>query len=293
MTSILVTGANGQLGRELRNIAPLFTDFSFHFTDVEELDISREPNVAEYIDKVKARIVINCAAYTAVDRAETDVEAARSVNALAARNLAHAALCAGARLIHVSTDYVFDGTANRPVNESAPVNPLSVYGKTKLEGEEMIRASDCTSCIVRTSWLYSAYGNNFVKTMLRVGSERPEVRVVFDQTGTPTLATDLALALVALCSYIEALPQGQCSLFHYSNEGVCSWYDFAHAIFSLCKLPARLIPILSSEYPVPAPRPAFSVLDKSFIKSELGISVPHWRDSLQVCLSGMGVLPED
>ena len=280
---ILVTGSNGQLGNEMRRVATeLCSEHEFIFTDVAELDITDAAAVRRAADGVDA--IVNCAAYTNVDQAEVDTELARRINSDAVRNLALAAAETGALLIHVSTDYVFGGTANTPYTEDSPTCPLGVYGATKLAGEQAIAAAGCRALIIRTAWLWSVHGNNFVKTMQRLMSERDSLRVVIDQVGSPTFAGDLADVIgrvLALAPAEQAL-----GIYHYTNEGVCSWYDFAMAIRELIGATrCDLQPCRSSEYPSRVTRPAYSVLDKSRIRRELGIRIPHWRSSLQRILT--------
>jgi dTDP-4-dehydrorhamnose reductase len=281
MTKILVTGANGQLGSEIRVQASLFPEMNFAFTDVAELDITNPEKVTEFIAAFKPGYLINCAAYTNVDKAETDLETATLLNATAVGILAEQSAKAGCKMIHISTDYVFDGKGPRPYKEDDPVAPQSAYGRTKLEGERFCQENNTESIIIRTSWLYSAFGNNFVKTMLRLGKERPELRIVFDQIGTPTNAADLASAILTIISSVE---QGkrpfQAGTYHYSNEGVASWYDFTKAIFDIAGINCSVKPIVSEEYPSPVKRPPFSVMNKSKIKLIFGLEIPHWRDSL-------------
>lgn len=277
---ILVTGAYGQLGKEIEAISEVYGEFEFLFTDVDTLDITQEEEVNEYFDIHKPQAVINCAAYTAVDKAESDKEAAEKINVLAPGILAKAAATTGAKMIHVSTDYVFGGGANLPYVESDDVDPNSVYGETKLQGEILCLETNPDSVILRTSWLYSAYGNNFVKTMLRLGRERGELNVVFDQVGTPTYAGDLAVAILNILRNGNFVP----GIYHYSNEGVASWYDFALAVFELSSVKCKVSPVTSDQFPSPAKRPAFSVLNKGKIKSTYGTSIPYWRESLKICI---------
>lgn len=288
MKQILITGGNGQLGSELRALQDAYPAFSFKFTDVEDLDITSPAALAEEMDSFVPDYVINCAAYTAVDRAEGDIDIATLINATAPRYLAEAAQQRGATLIHVSTDYVFDGTAHRPYTEEVPTSPDSAYGSTKLEGERHV-LKNCKHCIViRTSWLYSAYGNNFVKTMKRLGMEREELGVIYDQVGTPTYAGDLAKAILDMLLALESgrieQPYG---IYHYSNEGVCSWYDFAVEIFRRESINCKVKPIETKDYPTDAKRPHYSVLNKGKIKSTFGLEIPHWAESLQVCLDAL------
>lgn len=285
---ILVTGAYGQLGNELRILAEKIQEWEFLFTDVDSLDITDESAVADFFQKTKPGFVVNCAAYTAVDKAETDVENAVKINTTAPGILAKAAKQADTRMIHISTDYVFDGKAFLPLNEEDTVNPAGVYGKTKLEGEKQCVKENPESVIIRTSWLYSAFGNNFMKTMLRLGKERNEVKVVFDQVGTPTYAADLAGAILSIIGIAEKNPQKFVpGTYHYSNEGVASWFDFAKEIFEISRINCKVIPVLSNEFPTPAKRPSYSVLNKSKIKNTFALEVAYWKDSLKICLNKM------
>lgn len=282
---ILVTGAYGQLGNELKLLSAEYPEWQFLFTDADTLDITNAFSVQSFFDRNKPDIVINCAAYTAVDKAETDIETAGKVNALAPELLAKATAGTGAKLIHISTDYVFDGTSHLPYSESDVVNPVSVYGKTKLDGEERALAANQQTIIIRTSWLYSSFGNNFVKTMIRLGHERGLLNVVFDQVGTPTYAADLASVILFIIAGSEARPEDFVpGVYHYSNEGVASWYDFAKEIFELSAMNVRVIPVRSDQFPTAAKRPAFSVLDKTKIKTTYCAEIPYWKDSLENCL---------
>ena len=285
MRKILVTGANGQLGSEIKALKEQYASFEFIFTDVEDLDITDPDALAVYLDERKPAYIINCAAYTAVDKAETDLELARKINRVAPKLLAEACNARGLKLIHVSTDYVFNGMAHMPYTEEAPTSPDSAYGLTKLEGEQEIEAVCEESVIIRTSWLYSAYGNNFVKTMLRLGKERDELGVIFDQIGTPTYACDLADVILTIVSKIEAgESKDTWGIYHYSNEGVCSWYDFAYEIFRQEGIVCRVKPIGTVDYPTPAKRPHYSVMNKKKIKSTFDINIHHWTESLKDCL---------
>ena len=296
---ILVTGANGQLGMELRNIARNVAAgaHTFVFTDVNSvegeetvrLDITDAEAVKDMAAGIGADVIVNCAAYTTVDRAEDDVLAADLLNRAAPGNLAAAARDCGAALIHVSTDYVFDGEGCVPYTEDREPKPVSVYGRTKLEGERAVTASGCRHIILRTAWLYSPYGKNFMKTMLRLTSEKEELNVVSDQVGSPTSAADLADAIFRIIDGNMLDRQG---IYHYSNEGVCSWYDFALAIRDIagngpggasgrC---CRIMPCHSDEFPSKVKRPHYSVLDKSLFKRTFGLEVPYWLDSLKACM---------
>ncbi len=271
MKNVLITGANGQLGRELSYMVP-----GAILTDKDDMDITNENVVKYWVDKNHIDTIINCAAYTAVDKAEEDVKLATKINVDGPRNLAKS----GAKIIHISTDYVFDGNGHKPYQVHDKTNPLSVYGKTKLAGEnEVLKYAD-NAIIIRTAWLYSPYGNNFVKTMRRLGTEKT-VSVVSDQIGTPTYAYDLAEAIVQILPQMTMQNRG---IYHFTNEGVCSWYDFAHEIMKISGLKCDVIPIPSSAYPTRAKRPYYSVLDKSKIKDTFGIKINHWTTALQNCL---------
>ncbi len=282
MDKILITGANGQLGNEFRQLAPQHPEIEFIFTDVAELDICNARAVSDFLSLHKPSFLVNCAAYTAVDKAETDRDAAFRLNSDAVKNLNDGCLQHNVRLIHVSTDYVFDGKSYIPYNETDATRPASVYGESKLAGER--RLSSFNSIIIRTSWLYSSFGNNFVKTMMRIGAERELVRVVFDQVGTPTYAADLADAILQIFLHSKAnvFTPG---IFHYSNEGVTSWYDFARQVMLLSGRTCRVEPIETKEYPTPTARPPYSVLNKEKIKQTFGIHIPHWQDSLEKCIA--------
>ncbi len=283
---VLVTGANGQLGSELRHLALNYPNMQFLFTDYEELDITNKFSVESICTQINPDFIINCAAYTAVDKAEDDEANAYKLNAEAPRNLAESAKKIDAKLIHISTDYVFDGKAFVPYTEDFPTLPNSIYGKTKLAGEQFVLNSGI-SMVVRTAWLYSIYGKNFAKTIAQKGKESSSLRVVFDQVGSPTWAHDLAKALLAIVlkGKIGFIPE----VFHYTNEGVCSWYDFAHEIVKYYGCECKIFPILTSEYPTPAKRPPYSVLSKGKIKSIYGVDIPHWRESLINCLKSLTI----
>lgn len=282
---ILVTGANGQLGRSIADAAVGSSD-EYIFTDVEELDITDSAMVESYVAATAPDVIVNCAAYTNVDAAEDDGDLARRLNGDAAGFLARAAAGVGAYLIHISTDYVFGGELlNTPISEDAAESPLGVYGVTKLEGEREVEASGVKAIVIRTAWLYSEYGKNFLKTMRRLTSERPEVRVVVDQVGSPTYAGDLAMAIVGIITRRQL--EGSEGTYHYSNEGVCSWYDFAKAIARLNGASAKVLPCRSSEYPSKVNRPAYSVLDKSKFKSTFAVEIPYWMESLAKCNANM------
>lgn len=280
--NILVTGCNGQLGKELQKISNIYNEHNWIFTDINELDICNKHSVNSFFADTKIDICINCAAYTAVDKAEDEEDKARNINANAVLNLANACKLSNVLLIHISTDYVFDGTSERPYLENDPVSPNSVYGKTKAEGEQNIISSGCSYIIIRTSWLYSSYGNNFVKTMLRLGSEREFVNVVDDQNGNPTWAYDLANAIILLIQRFENKEVKE--IFNYSNEGTIPWSNFAEAIFYIGDKNCEVRPISTREYGCKANRPAFSALDKTKIKEFTGIKIPFWRESLIKCI---------
>ncbi len=281
--NILVTGANGQLGNEIRRISGNFPGDQFFFTDVAELDITHPASVEDFFDTNGVQLVINCAAYTAVDKAESEESAATLINSTAVQYLAKACDRFDAAIIHVSTDYVYDGCAYKPYTEDHDTAPASVYGRSKLAGEKA--ALSCPkSVVIRTSWLYSSFGNNFVKTMLRLGKERETLNVVFEQVGTPTYAADLAQAIMVIAEHAKQ-NKLQHGIFHYSNEGVCSWYDFACEIMRLAGLKCVVQPIETKDYPTPASRPHYSVLNKFRIKTAYGIVIPHWQDSLEKCIA--------
>ena len=278
---ILVTGANGQLGRELRALPA--TDTTYLFTDVEELDITHRDDLQRFVEEHRVEVIINCAAYTDVRRAETEASVAEQINAHAVANLAAVAKDNDATLIHISTDYVFGGNdTNTPLREDAATNPLGVYGRTKLMGEEAIVGSGCRYIIIRTAWLYSSYGNNFVKTILRLAHERDTINVVYDQVGTPTYAGDLALVVKMIAESELRHNQG---IYHFTNEGAISWYDFAEAIVELSGSRCKVVACRSEEFDAMVLRPHYSVLDKSKIKQMLHMSIPYWKDSLKECLS--------
>ena len=279
----LVTGSNGQLGNEIRAIAPEFPQYEFIFTDVEELDITDKEAVMRFFEENEINSVINCAAYTNVDKAEDEPELARKINMMGARNIAQACNQYKAELFHISTDYVFDGNNYRPYRETDYTNPQSVYGDTKLEGEMMVEEFADTAVIIRTSWLYSSYGNNFVKTILKYARERDELNVVCDQIGTPTYAADLARLILHNLEDMQWLKGTH--IYHYSNEGVCSWYDFAKEIVELSGIECKVNPIESKDYPQKANRPFYSVLNKAKIKDSVeDCEIPYWKDSLKKCL---------
>lgn len=280
--NILFTGCNGQLGNEMRILSAQYPMHSYFFTDIQStptsdiLDITSREHVHAYVRANHIDLIVNCAAYTNVDRAETDEETARLINATAVHNLA----TAGARVIHVSTDYVFSGEEHLPCREDDPVAPRTAYGRTKLEGEKLLFQANPEAIVFRTAWLYSPFGNNFVKTMLRLGQERDCLRVVYDQIGTPTYAADLAVAIFAAIQSPEWHP----GIYHFTNEGVCSWFDFTIQILQQSGVKCSVLPILSSEYAYQTPRPHYSVLDKAKVKATFGIDIPYWTESLARCL---------
>ena len=284
--NILVTGSNGQLGSEIKDIAASYRNFRFFFTDLPILDICNTNQLGVFIAKNKIDTVINCAAYTAVDAAEENVVIAEQVNGAGVLNLVHALAKVKGKLIHISTDYVFDGNGFLPYQESDKTNPIGVYGKTKRNGELAVINGNIDGIVIRTSWLYSAYGTNFVKTMQRLGNERKELDVIYDQLGTPTNASDLAKTCLDILGYNkENNINAKGNVYHYSNEGVASWYDFAKAIMELGKIECEVRPIETKDYPSAAKRPHFSVLNKAKIKNDFEIEIPYWRASLARCIS--------
>lgn len=279
--NLLITGANGQLGNEMRNLLASNRQFNSFFADIDTLDITDAHAVYHFVESNKIDIIINCAAYTAVDRAEDDLVACAKINVEAVGNLAGAARNCGAKVLHVSTDYVFDGFNYQPYTEDDNTNPKTAYGITKRDGERLLLRTAPDSIIVRTAWLYSPYGKNFVKTMINLGREKEQLNVVCDQIGTPTCAADLAAAIYAIISADEWLP----GIYNFSDEGVCSWYDFAKAIHRLAGIgTCKVLPVRTKDYPTRATRPLYSVLDKSKIKKTFGIEIPHWEESLAKCI---------
>lgn len=278
--NILVTGANGQLGSELRRLSMQYNQ-SITFTDVEELNITDLEAICHCVKEKRIDVIVNCAAYTNVDKAEDDYETTDLLNNKAVENLAIVCKEVNATLIHISTDYVFHGDGNVPCAEILPTNPLGVYGITKLAGEQSIQRIGCNYLIIRTSWLYSSFGNNFVKTMRRLTTERDSLKVVFDQVGTPTYAGDLARLIYHIIESNQLSKQG---IYHFSNEGVCSWYDFAKEIAVLSQAHCDIQPCHSDEFPSKVKRPHYSVLDKSKVKNTFGIKIPYWKDSLIECV---------
>ncbi len=280
---IIVTGSKGQLGNEFQVLAKSYQNAEFHFVDVEELDITDEAQVRDFFRQAKPTHCINCAAYTAVDKAETERELCDQINVTGAKNLALACKEHQATLFHISTDFVFNGQSFQPLTEDKPTDPVCYYGTSKLNGERAIAANFTDFYIIRTSWLYSSFGSNFVKTMLRLAETKPELGVIFDQVGTPTYARDLAEAILVMIG----AKKDQFGIYHYSNEGVASWYDFTKAIFEYKDIKIPVKPILTEAYPTPAKRPHFSVLNKQKIKSAFDLEIPHWRESLRGCLGLM------
>jgi dTDP-4-dehydrorhamnose reductase len=280
---VLVTGANGQLGQAIQSISGNYPEIDFVFCDSKRLDITNSKNVEQTFNKYKPNFCINAAAYTAVDKAEIEPEKVHLINVIGAKNLAEVCKEFSAILLHVSTDFVFDGSKTTPYTEEDIPNPTGVYGQTKLDGEKAIQETFDNYFIIRTSWVYSQFGNNFMKTMLRLASERDSLSVVDDQIGTPTNAVDLAKVLVKICTtYNQQLTAYNLfGIYNYSNEGQCSWYDFAKKIFEVNNFSINLQPILSESYPTPAKRPAYSVLDKSKIKEVFGVAVDSWEESLK------------
>lgn len=280
---VLITGSKGQLGMSIKKLSPEFPDYQFIYTDVEELDIANAYDIHKFISETKPKVIINCAAYTAVDKAEEEPEKAHLLNVTAPGLLAKAASENNILLIHISTDFIFGGDRKTPYSEEDKAFPESVYAKTKADGEQEVIKNSKRAIIFRTSWLYSEFGHNFVKTILRIAKERPEINVVSDQTGTPTYATDLAETILRLLPELTKLPQGT-EILHFSNEGTASWYGFAKEIVQQSGLKCKVNPISTEQYPLPAKRPAYSVLDKSKIKSRYGIEIPEWKESLRRCL---------
>ncbi|MDY0051270.1 MAG: dTDP-4-dehydrorhamnose reductase [Aliarcobacter sp.] len=283
--NILITGSKGQLGSELKELSINYS-YNFFFTTRDDIDITSKDEIKSFCEKNSINSIINCAAYTAVDKAESDIENADLVNRKAVKKLALISKDLNIKLIHISTDYVFDGKNFKPYCEEFQTNPNGVYGSTKLAGEnEMRDINPKDSIIIRTSWVYSFYGNNFVKTMLRLGKEKKSLGVIFDQVGSPTYAKDLAKTILDI---IPNINNEKVQIFNYSNEGVLSWYDFAKEIMKMAKLNCKINPIETFQYPTPAIRPHFSVLNKSRIKSSFNIEVPYWKDGLDDCLKRLG-----
>jgi len=285
MIKILVTGAGGQLGSELNVLSSEYKEYEFTFADKKSLDLSDEIKIENYFEKSNFDVVINCGAYTNVDKAEDDEVLANKVNHLAVKLLAQACIKYSIKLMHISTDYVFDGKNYKPYLEDDITSPCNLYGKTKLLGEEaVIELSPKDSIIIRTSWVYSSFGNNFVKTMLRLGEQKDYLNVVYDQIGTPTYARDLARVILDI---LPSLDNENVEIYNYSNEGVLSWYDFAKEIMDISKRSCEIFSIGTIEYPTPAVRPYYSLLNKSKIKNTFNIDIPYWKDSLEACLITM------
>lgn len=282
--NILITGCNGQLGNEMQLQAKQFSQYKFFFTDVEELDITNKQAIDKFVDEHDIDCIVNCAAYTAVDKAEDNEELCNLLNNIAPGYLANAINRRGGSIIQISTDYVFDGTNHTPYTEEQETSPNSVYGKTKLAGEYNVQKKCNNSMIIRTAWLYSTFGNNFVKTMIQLGKERENLGVIFDQIGTPTYARDLASVIMT------AIQNGiKPGIYHFSNEGVISWYDFTKAIHRIAGITTcNIRPLHTNEYPAKAPRPAYSVLDKTKIKDAYNITIPYWEESLKDCINKLG-----
>ena len=280
MQTILITGSHGQLGNEMQQAAKHFPVFKFIYTDVEDLDICDKAALTTFVKANKVNMIVNCAAYTAVDKAEDDVALCYKINSDAVRNIGEVASENNLKVVHVSTDYVFDGTNNLPYYEDQPVCPATVYGKSKLAGEQALLETCKQAVILRTAWLYSSFGNNFVKTMMKLGTDRDSLNVIFDQVGTPTYAADLADAILKVLSHETFVP----GIYHFSDEGVCSWYDFTKTIHRIAGITCNVQPIETKDYPARTPRPHYSVLNKAKIKSTYGIVIPHWEESLVRCI---------
>ncbi len=280
--NILITGSKGQVGNELQTLAADYPSFSFVFVDRDELDITDTQLVSNFFANQRFDYCLNCAAYTAVDKAESDAETAQKVNVIGTQNLAKAAAANNCRFIQISTDYVYHTTQNTPFKESDPTNPQGVYAQTKLDGDLAALDVHADCLVMRTSWVYSSFGHNFVKTMLRLGAEKSELGIIFDQIGSPTYARHLAKAMLDI---VQKNPAEFGGIYHYSNEGVCSWYDFARAIFEISGIECKTLAIETKDYPTPAKRPHFSLLNKAKIKQAFDIEIPHWRSALQECLA--------
>jgi dTDP-4-dehydrorhamnose reductase len=282
---ILVTGSEGQLGNSLKRLAGNYKEHTFSFIDIGDLDLTDSARLADFLTVTKPSVLINCAAYTAVDKAESEPEKAMAVNAFVPGEMARICPDMGIRLIHISTDYVFDGRSYTPYKETDPVNPLSVYAKSKMEGENRIRKENVKGIILRTSWLYSEFGGNFVKTILKKGKEAGKLNVVYDQVGGPTYAGDLARTILDILP--QVMDSGSMEVYHYANEGVVSWYDFARAIIGISGTECIVEPIGTEAYPTPAARPSYSVFNKTKFKKQFGLPIPYWRDSLEICIGNL------
>ncbi|PHS26833.1 MAG: dTDP-4-dehydrorhamnose reductase [Methylophaga sp.] len=286
--TVLVTGSNGQLGRSLTKIATQYENYDITFATRADLDLSDAKSICRFFQQQQFDLIINCAAYTAVDKAESETELADQINHLAVQQLAEIAAQQHSKLIHISTDYVFNGHQHRPYVETDDVAPQGVYGLTKLKGEHaVLRIMANNAVIIRTSWVYSEFGNNFVKTMLRLAGDRDSLKVIFDQVGTPTYATDLAQAIMTIVQSAAFQQEFSSDTVHYSNEGVCSWYDFAKTIFELSEIACDVSPIETKDYPTPATRPHYSLLNKAKIKQSYNLAIPYWKESLQQCLNAL------
>lgn len=285
--TILVTGCTGQLGQSIQSLETDYPGYEFLFADRQQLDLSNETSIANFFQDKTFKIIINCAAYTSVDKAESESELANQVNHLAVKQLARIAKESHTKLIHISTDYVFSGKNYLPYVETDEVAPQGVYGKTKLQGDEALQKILKTNAIIiRTSWVYSEYGNNFLKTMLKLGQERDSLQVIFDQIGTPTYAKDLAKAIMSIVQNEQfILMNFKTNILHFSNEGLCSWYDFAKAIFEFQNIECQVSPIETKDYPTPAERPHYSVLNKTKIKQMFDLTISYWKDSVEECLT--------
>lgn len=284
MKNILITGGNGQLGQAIKKVTADYPGFNFIYTDFNELDITSEEAVRDFFAQQEIHACVNCAAYTAVDKAESDEDFAFKLNFEAVMNLATICSEYNTQLVHISTDYVFNGQQNVPYTETDDASPNSIYGSSKLRGEGAAVGSNPTTIVLRTSWLYSEFGVNFVKRMRELMQEKESLNVVFDQTGTPTYAVDLAKTILTVLTKVWDVPGEYGGVYHYSNEGVTSWYDFAVAIRELTNASCTVAPITSDKYPTPAKRPAYSVLNKEKIKETFGIQIPHWKESLKECI---------
>lgn len=282
---IIVTGANGQVGSELQFLAKQYPNFEFHFTDVSELDITNEKAILELFTKINPAYCINCAAYTAVDKAESDTEKATLINEIAVNYLAQACQQYNTTFLHISSDYVYHNRVNRPLKETDKPAPKGVYAATKLAGDTVALTGNLNTIILRTSWVYSSYGHNFVKTMLRLGKERDKLTVVYDQIGAPAYARDIAKAMLEIIVKIENGATNFSGIYHFAPAGVTSWYDFAKAIFEIENIDCEVMPIPTVAYPTPAKRPHYSVLNCDKIKRTFDISIPYWKDSLKACLA--------
>jgi dTDP-4-dehydrorhamnose reductase len=280
--NILITGSNGQLGSEFRDMAPHFKQHQFFLTDIKELDVTDAEKVYKFLKANKIECVVNCAGFTQVDKAENEKAQASLLNSTATKYIAEASSRAGAMMVHISTDYVFEGKNFKPYTENDTANPKSIYGKSKLDGEIEVMFNAKRAIILRTSWLYSSHGHNFVKTILEKAKTEKELKVIFDQIGTPTYARDLAKAILEIIPKVPSKVRGE--IYNFSNEGVASWYDLAKAIIEIKGLDCKVLPILTKDFPQVAQRPLYSVLNKERIKKDFGIEIPYWRESLKECL---------